>query len=76
MKTTSDYHQIYYNRFKEKYKERYDQAKNKILFREDGQLIDGSYYVNYYKDWIYKEKHAATVQNGEEVSNKPQRKTA
>lgn len=46
------------------------------MFRQDGQLIDACYYLNYYKDWIYKEKHAATSQTGEEVSNEPQRKTA
>jgi len=57
-------------------KARYEEEKGTQLFREDGQLIDGCYYLNYYKDWIYKEKNAATLQDGKEVSDEPQRKTA
>jgi hypothetical protein len=45
------------------------------MFRQDGQLIDACYYLRYYKDWIYKEKHAAKIQAGKEVSNESQRKT-
>lgn len=75
MKSTPDYYQIYYNRYKEKYKERYAKSKEKI-FREDGQLIDGCYYINYYKDWIYQETNAATIQDAETVPDQSQRKNA
>jgi len=77
MSTTSDYYRVYYGRYKDRYKERYNNAKTTKLFREDGELIDGCYYINYYKDWIYRETHGKQIPaETREVSGESQRKIA